>query len=112
MFLTWNGRWLVSDGGTSGFTQIGASGYNQSDLAFGDFNGDRKTDVFLANGADWYVSYGGTSAWAKINGSNYKLSDLAVGDFNGDGKDQYLRPQARQPDLWFVLSGGHGPRRF
>jgi hypothetical protein len=78
--------WRVSWGGTSRWEEINTSQHGLPSLAFGDFNGDGKTDVFRAQGGAWFVSWGGTSRWEEINTSQHGLPSLAFGDFNGDGK--------------------------
>ena len=52
-----------------------------------DFNGDGKTDIFLANGKTWRVSWGGKTKWERLGTSSYKKDQLGFEDFNGDGID-------------------------
>jgi RHS repeat-associated protein len=82
-------------------TNIGA----QSRINFGDFNGDKKTDIaFLYSSSTSNTTYGGTLV-RLINdiysGSGPQISDPNIdlgvggaipGDFNGDGKDEYRPP--------------------
>jgi len=84
--------WWLSYGGTSAFKEIQTSSFRVSDLRFGDFNHDGKTDVFGVSSKDWEVSYapasgqGLFSSWQVLRP---KLTDsvapLVVADFNGDG---------------------------
>jgi hypothetical protein len=76
----------VSYSGTSAWTKLASSGITLPNLAFGDFNGDGRTDAFYANGIKWYVSHNASTAWQQLNTSDIPLSELAFGDFNADGK--------------------------
>jgi hypothetical protein len=62
-----------------------------ADLAFGDFTGDGKADVFRATGREWQISEGGVGRWRRLNTSAVRLADLAFGDFTGDGKADVFR---------------------
>ena len=78
------------------------------DLAFGDFTGDGKTDVFRADGTHWYISEGGTGSWRQLNTSAVRLPDLAFGDFTGDGKTDVFRADGTH---WYISEGGTGSWR-
>ena len=54
LFRTDGARWYVSDGGTGNWQEINTSGYRVDKLAFADFDGDGKTDVFRADGTKWW----------------------------------------------------------
>src|SRR5262249_23063467 len=43
---------------------------HSADLATGDFDGDGRTDVFVATGTAWFFSSGGQGAWELLHGSN------------------------------------------
>ena len=78
-----------------------AAGSAPRSVAVGDFNGDRKPDLAVANQFSSNVSVllgnGDGSFQAAVNfGDGFPLS-VAVGDFNGDGK----------PDLALANSGAH-----
>ena len=76
-----------------------------SELAVGDFNGDRRDDVFQAVGTVWVYSPSGQREWFFLNDSNLRLARLGLGDFDGDGKtDVFSQDGAR----WLVSSGGTG----
>ena len=81
------------------------SAFGLGDLAFGDFNGDGKTDVFHTSDGKWGVSYGGSGKWQKLNESSVELGDLAFGDFNGDGKTDVFHAADGK---WGVSYGGSG----
>jgi hypothetical protein len=73
------------------------------ELAVGDFNGDRRADVFQAVGTLWVYSPSGQREWFFLRDSNLRLGSLALGDFDGDGRtDVFFRDGAR----WLVSSGG------
>lgn len=94
--------WVASSGATDDWFLLAQSDIDISELAFGDFNGDRKTDVIRGTGKFWFVSWGGTSVWEQINVSSYDFSNLAIGDFNGDGKDDVFRANGSE---WLVSFG-------
>jgi hypothetical protein len=82
-------QWMMSSGGTSDFENL-ATGPPLSELAFGDFDGDGKTDVFAVSpigdgNFQWMMSPGGTGAFRDL-AIGPALSELRFGDFDGDGK--------------------------
>jgi hypothetical protein len=95
--------WFVSFGGESAWARIGYSSYGVDEVAFGDFDGDGRTDVFRATGSEWRVSWAGRSEWEKIHGSGYPLADLAFGDFDGDGRTDVFRASG---SAWYVYWAG------
>lgn len=98
--------WVASSGATDDWFLLAQSNVDISELAFGDFNGDRKTDVIRGTGDVWLVSWGGTSVWEQINVSSYDFSDLAIGDFNGDGKDDVFRANGNEWLVSFSATSG------
>ena len=61
-----------------------------ADLRFGDFDGDRITDVFTVSprpdgGNQWLYSPGGAGDWTDLAWSYESLADLRLGDLDGDG---------------------------
>ena len=71
----------------------------------GDFNGDRLSDVFYADGTQWYVSYGGVGPFTPVATSSFRVHDLGFGDFNGDGKTDVVGAVTNdQHQLWWMVS--------
>ena len=68
-----------------------------------DFDGDRKTDVFRANGAQWFYSSGGAASWRPLAVSRLGVGDLRFGDFDGDGRTDVFSLANGQ---WSVSDGG------
>jgi hypothetical protein len=89
-------KWKVSYGGKEKWADLNSSGFSISSLRFGDFNGDKKTDVFRTNGKDWFISYGGSGKWTRLNSSGYGIENIAFGDFNGDGKTDIFRSDGKK----------------
>jgi hypothetical protein len=103
-----NGQWEISSGGTAPWKVVYTPTTTPAtpvaavaQLAFGDFNGDGKTDVFYATGTSgnqWsyfdYDEVGETGAWHSLASSGYTAGDLLLGDFNGDGKTDVLSYQS------------------
>ncbi len=80
----------VGDGSFQAAVNYGAGGSPRS-VALGDFNGDAKPDIALANSASGYVSVllgngNGIFATAVNYATGFKPRYVAVGDFNSDGK--------------------------
>lgn len=78
--------WYVSGSAKKSWRPINATPFQQSDLRFGDFIGDDKTDVFVIVNGQWYVSESGTGKWTPLASSTHDLSELRFGDFTGDKK--------------------------
>jgi FG-GAP-like repeat len=82
-----------SPGGSGDLQKINGSKVQVREMLFGDFDGDKKTDVFTTWGGKWRISdaknsasLGGTSTWKIINTSDVPFADIRLGDFDGDGK--------------------------
>jgi hypothetical protein len=61
-----------------------------ADLATGDFDGDGRTDVFLANGTAWFFSRAGKGPWEFLHASNKPLDGLGFADVDNDGVTDVL----------------------
>lgn len=90
---------------------VGSNSYNtdtSSDLAVGDFDGDGRDDVFLANGTGWWYSSAGLTEWRFLRASNVRIKELRFGRFDSDARTDVLFPAGD----WYVSSGGQGvPKR-
>lgn len=102
-----SGVWLVSYSGTDRWQLINTGREKVPTLRFGDFDGDKKTDIFYRpkDNRDWLVSYGATGRWEKINESKAEILEMAFGDFNGDGKTDVFHRPADSRD-WLISYGG------
>jgi hypothetical protein len=104
--------WMVSWGGRSPW-QVLSTNHNANvgppnrgilDFAIGDFVGDKRADVFYADGANWWVSDGGVAPFKLYASSSFLREDLGFGDFDGDGKMDVVGVVDNQ---WmFTPSGG------
>jgi hypothetical protein len=70
-----------------------------SQLAVGDFDGDRIDDVFLSTGATWWFSSGGQAEWRLLNRMPESVRDLRFGDFDGDGRTDVLAIHGARLDV-------------
>ncbi len=91
---------------------IGPNLYNtdtSSELAVGDFDGDGRDDIFLANGTGWWYSSAGVTEWQFLRRSPLRIKDLRFGRFDSDAKTDVLFTEgARWPVAgdWYVWSAG------
>lgn len=74
-------------------------------LASGDFDGDGRSDVFLASGTAWFVSHGGTSEWRYLRSSRLVRAQLAFADVDHDGKTDVIW---RDGSGWLTYARGGG----
>jgi len=90
-----------------------AAGYNPNSVAVGDFNGDGKLDLAVANYGEGTVSIllgDGTGNFTLVsspvvNGSPYSV---ATGDFNGDGKLDLVVANSNTDTVSVLLGDGTG----
>ena len=65
----------------------GANHFNAdhaTDFAAGDYDGDGRTDVFLANGTAWFFSRAGKKPWEFLHASTKRLHELGFVDIDND----------------------------
>jgi hypothetical protein len=107
---------LKAEKGLSGFFYNADHDYNfhesgdffdtdySSELATGDFDGDGRTDVFVATGTAWFFSRAGVEPWQLLKGSNKRTGELGFADIDNDGVTDVLY---RDPagNLGYVKSG-------
>lgn len=116
------GHWLywlttTPKRGESDWLDLGVrvAGKRPADLAFGDFGGDGRADIFYTAGSQWKMSPGGTGPWQNLAGGGVPFSELRFGDFDGDGKTDVLsvfdgewRYSSAAQTQWMPLrSSGH-----
>ncbi|PYJ03502.1 MAG: hypothetical protein DME25_12075, partial [Verrucomicrobia bacterium] len=90
-----------------------AAGNQPVAVAVGDFNGDGKTDVVVANQFSANVSVllgqGNGSFQPAVNyAAGAGPSAVAVGDFNGDGKVDLVVTDLGSTVVWVLLGNGNG----
>ena len=79
------------------------------DMRFGDFDGDRKTDIFVTHQGQWRVWRGARKQWEVVNSSSRPISELLFGEFDGvPGTDV----ATVLSDRWAVSSGATSSWNF
>ena len=87
MLYSTGSEWRFSSGGTGAPRRLRVGGASLADCAFGDFDGNGRTDALMATGSTWYFSEDARSSWSLLRSSPVAASGLRVGDFDGDGRD-------------------------
>jgi hypothetical protein len=86
--VSWGGRspWQLLSNRSADWSQPGSGGgsHGMLDLAVGDFVGDKRADVFYADGVNWYVSDGGVGPLVLYASSSFRIPDIAFGHFDKD----------------------------
>jgi hypothetical protein len=104
LFLATGAAWYYAPAGKAEWRFLNARSEQLDQLLFGDFDGDKRTDVFTQHdGSKWEVSWAGASPWETINGSGPLLGNAAIGDFDGDKRADVFYADGRE---WFVSFGG------
>jgi VCBS repeat protein len=67
-----------------------------SQIRFGDFDGNGRTDLFYTKDKQWNVLYAGSRQWTKTQTSNARVEQLLLGEFD----------DVRGTDLAAVRNGG------
>lgn len=112
--VSWGGRspWqLLSENHGAALAPMNKDIRGMIDFVVGDFVGDKRADVFYADGENWWVSDGGVAPFVLYATSSFKLPDLIFSDFDGDQKmdvagvvnDQWMFVPAAGPHQWTRL---------
>jgi Bacterial Ig-like domain (group 3)/FG-GAP-like repeat/FG-GAP repeat len=110
---------LLLGDGNGGFTPATGSpfavGHHPNSVTAGDFNGDGKPDLAIANYADNTVTVllnNGSGGFTPATGSPFAVGtnpySVAVGDINGDGKADLVVADATSGDVTVLLGNGSG----
>ncbi len=60
------------------------------EIASADFDGDGRTDVFVANGTGWFSSRAGVRPWQFVHGSTKRIEELGLADIDNDRRAEVL----------------------
>ena len=101
-------RWCYSPGGAGYWQYLATSTADISRLALADFDGNGRSDVFMATGSKWQKVTDGVGRWSDLIASSATLDQLRFGDFDGDGKDDVFTVSG---GAWRVSSSGDTPWR-
>jgi hypothetical protein len=63
---------------------------HSTELAAGDFDGDGRTDAFVANGTAWFMSRAGIQPWELLHESTKLTRELAFADVDNDRRTDVL----------------------
>src|ERR1039458_1289360 len=110
---------VLLDDGSGGFTAAPgspfAAGANPFFVAVGDFNGDGKPDLAVANWSSNNVTVllgNGSGGFTAASGSPFAVGllpiSVAVGDFNGDGKPDLAVANEASNNVTVLLGNGSG----
>jgi FG-GAP-like repeat/Ricin-type beta-trefoil lectin domain-like len=72
-------------------------------MQVGNFNGDKRDDLFYSDGNKWMISYLTKGEFQEGNRSNTPANELRFGDFDGDGKTDVFSTNGKQ---WRISKGG------
>lgn len=108
VFTIKEGRWLVSYSGTSAYHALNHQpAFKLDQLAFGDFDGDGKSDVMIADGKQpWRISIGGESALQPMNSLTEGRRYMKIADIDGDGISDVFHTTGKK---WRYSRGGDQP---
>jgi hypothetical protein len=76
------------------------------ELAAGDFDGDGRTDVFVANGTAWWFSRASIRPWEFLRASSARTRDLGFADIDNDSVTDVLSRDAAGRIAYY--RGGRG----
>jgi hypothetical protein len=104
LFLPTGVTWWYASGARMHWVYLNAASERRHQLALGDFDGDRRCDVFAVNTSNnrWEISTGGTGMWTPVGDFGIPFDQLAFADFDADGATDVFR---RAPDgQWTIFS--------
>lgn len=82
---------VATHGLSADWEHVLTTSYPMSDLRFGFYDSDNRTDIIHQNGNTINVSWGANSNWTPLLTTGYPLYDLISGDFDGNGiEDLFL----------------------
>jgi hypothetical protein len=100
--LKWTSSWTENFGEEHKKFNFHAKGNHfnvdrTTEIASGDFDGDGRTDVFLANGTGWFYSRGGVAPWEFLDASGKRTRELGFADVDNDRITDviYRRPNGK-----------------
>jgi len=99
--------------GTFNFTEVN-NRYDtdfSTEFATGDFDGDRRTDIFVANGTAWFFSRAGSQPWQFLQASPRRVHELGFADIDNDGVTDVLYRDGNT-SLGYFKSGTAGLVNF
>lgn len=107
IFVADGTAWKLASAGTT-WTHFAWSSLRTSDLRFGDFTGDRRTDVLALTGGQYQiVRGGGAGLWEPLGPAlTSSMSGLVVADFDGNGIADIARSTSSG---WQYASGAVAP---
>jgi hypothetical protein len=97
--------WKMSSAGTGNWQNLRPYTFDVSEVGFGDFDGDGRTDVFRATGHRFYYSPGGREPFVRGARSDVTRTGTRFGDFDGDRKTDVFSVSNGQ---WRFSSGATG----
>lgn len=110
-----NLQWQYSSGGAAPWQNLAYADPSllASQLQFGEFDGDAKSDVFanLYTFPTYYWDYssGGTGSFVNLQSTGFFSVRLTLGDFNGDGvTDIFEANQNNNTEQWYYYPSGTG----
>ena len=112
-----DGKFVVSWGGISDWEILnpdptGGKLYllpsSASAMGVGDFDGNKISDVFWADGHTWWVSYGGNTPFREVQTSSFGMADLRLGDFNNDGRTDVFGVGSQNWEVSYAPATGQG----
>ena len=97
--------WQLSAGGTESWAPLAPYTFDVSEVGFGDFDGDGRTDVLRATGKRWYYSPAGRDRFVPAAVTGLTRAALRFGDFDGDRRTDVFSVQDGQ---WRFSAGAAG----